>query len=116
MSMESLLLQRAAVERAETSVNDAGDATTTWSVAAESVPCLVEILDAQATATGAGLTPAGRARAYFLADADVRSGAGESVGDRIVVEGARYRVLSVAPLAGPRGRLQVATLAPVGSA
>jgi hypothetical protein len=110
MSLESLLWQRATIERAARSVSSAGDVTAAWTPVAPDVPCLVEIRDVETDAGADGLALHRRARAFFPAGTDLRPRAGVDGRDRVTVEGARWRVTGARIVTGRRARLLVADL------
>lgn len=109
MSFDAQLNLTATVERATESVGDSGEVSLAWAVQATGVPCALQARGVAERQTDAGLRRETSHVAWFPADADVRPTTQGGIGDRVLIDGARYRVLHVTDVAS-RGRMLRAEL------
>lgn len=110
MSLAARLDQTADIERATPSVGATGEVTLAWTPIAAGVPCALCPRSSILRAAIPGLRHATTHVAWFPPGTDLRPDAAQALGDRVVVDGALYRVLNVEDVAH-RGRLLRAELA-----
>ena len=100
MSILSLLNQSATIERSTPARAATGEVSASWAAVATGVSCRLEAGPTQAQLRDVGFSLTADAMAMFPSGTDVQPQTTNGLGDRVLIDGVRYLVLGVRPLAG----------------